>query len=373
MIRLEAMPKLGFGLMRLPQKDEVIDRAHVMAMVDAYMAQEGGHYFDTAYIYHKGTSESLAKDVLVSRYPRDSFCLATKLPAWCLDGPEDRDRIFQEQLDRCGVDYFDLYLLHSVEDGHHYEIYQKYDCFSWALQKKEAGQIRHFGFSYHGTPELLEQILDQHPEVEFVQIQLNYADWNNPLVQSGKLYEILRQRRIPMVIMEPVKGGTLAELPPELAEIFKEASPDASLASWALRFAASLDGVMTVLSGMSSLEQMRDNLDTFRSFVPLSPEEEQVVQRVVRKMQDTPLIQCTSCKYCCDGCPMSIPIPDIIRALNTVRLYPKDDRPKAFYEKLTAQGAPKASECASCGQCESVCPQHLPIMGFLQDAVELFE
>lgn len=368
----EKMPRLGFGLMRLPETDGQIDKETLAQMVDVYMAG-GFNYFDTAYVYHGGNSERVIKEVLVERYPRDSFYLATKLPAWVMHGPENRDKIFDEQMERCGVDYFDFYLLHSVEDGSNYNTYEKYDCFRWAMEKKEIGQIRHFGFSYHGTPELLEQILDKHPEVEFVQIQLNYADWNNQVVQSGKLYEVLHRRNIPMIIMEPVKGGTLANLQPELAAILNEVRPGASAASWALRFVGSLNGVMTILSGMSTMEQMEDNLNTFRNFEPLSGREQEAVQAVVKKMQDMPLVQCTACRYCCDGCPMSIRIPDIFRALNTIRLYPKDGRPKMFYNNLIGDGSGKASDCVACRQCESVCPQHLPIVELLKEAADKLE
>ncbi len=371
-IQTEKMPKLGFGLMRLPQNGGAVDVDGVKRMVDAYM-ESGFNYFDTAYVYHGGNSERVIKEALVDRYPRESFYLATKLPAWVMNGPEDRDRIFGEQLEKCGVEYFDFYLLHSLEDGKNYDLYEKYDCFRWAVEKKEQGKIRHFGFSYHGTPELLEQVLDRHPEVEFVQIQLNYADWNNQVVQSGRLYEILHRRGIPMIVMEPVKGGMLANLQPELEELLKAVRPEASAASWALRFVGSLDGVMTILSGMSSEEQMEDNLNTFRHFEPLSEQEQQVIQTVVKKMQDKPLIQCTSCRYCCDGCPMSIHIPDIFRALNTARLYPGDNRPKMFYKNLVGAGSGRAGDCIGCGQCESVCPQHLPVIELLKEAADTLE
>lgn len=369
---LANMPKLGFGLMRLPEKNGSIDAEVLANMVDIYM-ENGFNYFDTAYVYHGGNSERAIKEALVDRHSRESFYLATKLPAWAMKGVEDRDKIFKEQLERCGVDYFDFYLLHSLEDGNNYNTYEKYDCFQWAMEKRANGKIRHFGFSYHGTPELLEQVLDKHPEVEFVQIQLNYADWNNQVVQSGKLYEILHKRGIPMIIMEPVKGGMLANLQAELEAMMKEVHPDASMASWALRFVGSLDGVVTILSGMSTKEQMEDNLNTFCNFEPLTEQEQQVIHSVVKKMQDMPLIQCTSCRYCCDGCPMSIRIPDIFRALNTARLYPKDNRPKMFYKNLTGAGSGKASDCIHCRQCESVCPQHLPIIELLKEAAATLE
>ena len=366
-INLSTMPKLGFGLMRLPEKDGAIDIEQVCRMADAYL-DAGLTYFDTAYVYHGGHSEEAVKEALVKRHPRDRFTVATKLPAWCLKDEADRDRIFSEQLSRCGVDYFDFYLLHSVEDGSNGETYEKLDCFSWAMQKKAEGKIRHFGFSFHGSPEYLESLLDRHPEVEFVQIQLNYADWTNPVVQSGKLYEILHRRGIPMIIMEPVKGGSLAKLPPELEAKYRAVHPEASVASWALRFVGSLPGVMTILSGMSSEEQMLDNIKTFSPFEPLTEEEKAVIEEVRTIMLDVPLIGCTACRYCTDGCPRKISIPDVFRAVNTMTLYKDEFRPKAFYSGLLSQGHGKASDCIACGQCESVCPQHLPIISLLKDA-----
>ncbi len=366
-INLSTMPKLGFGLMRLPEKDGAIDIEQVCRMADAYL-DAGLTYFDTAYVYHGGHSEEAVKEVLVKRHPRDRFTVATKLPAWCLKDKADRDRIFSEQLERCGVDYFDFYLLHSVEDGGNGETYEKLDCFSWAMQKKAEGKIRHFGFSFHGSPEYLEGLLDRHPEVEFVQIQLNYADWENPVVQSGRLYEILHRRSIPMIIMEPVKGGSLAKLTPELEARYRAVHPEASIASWALRFVGSLPGVMTILSGMSTEEQMLDNIRTFSPFEPLTEEEKGVIEEVRSIMLDVPLIGCTSCRYCTDGCPRKISIPDVFRAVNTMTLYRDEFRPKAFYSGLLRQGSGKASDCIACGQCESVCPQHLPIIKLLKDA-----
>lgn len=365
------MPKLGFGLMRLPENDGVIDFTQVCKMVDTYLAS-GMNYFDTAYVYHGGNSEKIVKEALIKRHARESFTLATKLPAWALQTLEDRDKVFNEQLERTGAEYFDYYLLHSIEDGNNYNTYEKLDCFNWGIQKKAEGKIKHFGFSYHGTPQLLEEILDKHPEVEFVQIQLNYADWDNKLVHSGKLYNILAERNIPMIIMEPVKGGTLASMTPDLEAMFKEARPDDSIASWALRFVGSLSGVTTILSGMSNMEQVEDNLKTFVNFEPLSDKEHEIIDNVVKKMLDTPLIPCTSCKYCCDGCPAKIQIPNVFNAVNTLRKFPDDMRPIFYYNGLTAESG-KASSCYKCGQCEKVCPQHLPIIELLEEAAEKLE
>ena len=314
-------------------------------------------------------SEVEAGNALVRRHPRESFMLATKLPAWEMKTKEDRDRIFKEQLDRAGVDYYDFYLLHSIEEGN-IDTYEKLDCFNWGLKKKEEGKIRHFGFSFHGSPELLEKVLDEHPETEFVQIQLNYTDWNNPVVRSGKLYEILHERNIPMIIMEPVKGGTLASLKPELEEKYKTLRPEASVASWAFRFVASLPGVMTILSGMTHEDQMQDNINTFSHFEPLLDKEKAVVDEVTGIMLEIPQIGCTACKYCCDGCPKNISIPDVFRVINTMTLYNEDFRPRSFYNGLVNSGRGKAADCVACRQCEGVCPQHLPIIRLLKEVAE---
>ncbi len=370
-IEMNKMPKLGFGLMRLPEKNGEIDLEQVCRMVDQYMKMDR-HYFDTAYVYHNGTSEVAAREALVKRYPRDSFMLATKLPAWEIKKESDVERIFNEQLERTGVDYFDFYLLHSIEDGANYDTYVKYDCFRWGMKKKEEGKIRHFGFSFHGSPELLEKILDAHPEIEFVQIQLNYLDRTNPVVRSEELYNILRSRNIPIIVMEPVRGGMLASMAPEMEARFKAKRPDKSVASWALRFVASLPGVMTVLSGMSNEEQILDNIHTFTDFEPVSEEELAIIDQVTEDILRIPQIGCTACKYCVPGCPMHISIPDVFRTINTLRRYPEDWRSKNFYSGLITRSG-KASDCISCGQCESVCPQHLPIINLMSEAAEILD
>lgn len=370
-IDVTKMPKLGFGLMRLPEVDGEIDIPQVCKMVDEYMAA-GFNYFDTAYVYHSGNSEKAVKLALAQRYPRDAYTVATKLPAWALTCKEDRDKVFEEQLERTGLEFFDYYLLHSIEEGNNYNVYEELDCFNWALEKKAEGKIIHFGFSYHGSPALFEKVLDLHPEVEFVQIQLNYADWDNQVVHSGELYEILKRRNIPMIIMEPVKGGTLANMRPDLEAIYKEANPDASVASWAMRFVGSFDGVGTILSGMSNMSQVEDNLKTFKNFVPLTDAEREVISKVTKIMLDTPLIGCTSCRYCVDGCPANLLIPDIFSAVNTHRNFPNDMRPRFFYGGLKDRGA-AASDCLQCGACEAVCPQHLPIIELMKEASEIFD
>lgn len=372
-LNMNEMPKIGFGLMRLPENDGVIDIAKVCDMVDAYL-DAGFNYFDTAYVYHGGNSEKAVKEAIVKRHPRDSFTVASKLPCWCIQSLEDRDKIFNEQLDRCGVDYFDFYLLHSIEDGNNIDSYEEYDCFNWGIAKKAEGKIRHFGFSYHGSPELLVKILDAHPEVEFVQIQLNYADWEDPLIQSGALYNILAERNIPIIVMEPCKGGRLANHDDECTDILKSVRPDKSVASWAFRFVGSLPGVATILSGMTTADQMEDNLATFKAFEPLSDDEKAAIGKVVEAMSRINLIGCTACRYCVDGCPMRISIPDVINAVNSRRKFPGDMRPQFFYNGLVERdGNGKASACIECGQCEGVCPQHLPITTIMKEAVEKFE
>ena len=367
-VDLSKMPKLGFGLMRLPEKNGEIDLDEFCRMADMYM-DAGLTYFDTAYVYHGGKSEVAAREAIVKRYPRDSFTIADKLPAWEMKTKEDRDRIFNEQLERAGVDYFDFYLLHSIEEEN-VDTYEELDCFNWGLQKKAEGKIRHFGFSFHSTPERLESLLDAHPQVEFVQIQLNYMDWDNPSVQSGRLYEILRERNIPIVVMEPVKGGSLAGLKPEIEAKYKEVRPDKSVASWALRFVASLPGVMTILSGMTHEDQMKDNISTFTNFEPLSEAEQETVKEVTALMKQIPQIGCTGCKYCVDGCPMKISIPDVFRAINMMKLYVDETRPRNMYSMLLKSGHGRASDCIGCGQCEGVCPQHLPVISLMKEASE---
>lgn len=363
-----SLPRLGFGCMRLPTANRKVDVETLCRMVDAYM-EAGLNYFDTAYMYHGGKSERGLKDVLVSRYPRESFWLVDKLPAWLMKSVHDREQIFKVQLERTGAGYFDLYLLHSIEDAN-YELYVNYDLFNWLQKKKAEGKVRHIGFSFHGSPELLDKILTERPEMEFVQVQLNYADWNSPIVQSGRLYEVLRRHEKRILVMEPVKGGMLASLPAEAEAILRQARPEASMASWALRFAASLPGVVTVLSGMSSEAQMQENLRTFADFQPLNEEERLRIERVTEVLLSKDTVQCTACRYCTDGCPMGVAIPDVFKALNTLRLYGEDMRPHLFYDGLISGGSGRAENCVGCGQCESVCPQHLPIMEFLKEASE---
>lgn len=367
---LRPATKLGFGLMRMPTlEDGSIDLPQVCAMVDAFLAK-GFTYFDTAYGYHGGDSEKTVKAALVSRHPRDSFTVATKLPGWAIKEPADVQRIFEEQLERTGTGYFDYYLFHAVS-ADKLPIYEKYDCWNWAQEMKKKGLIRHFGFSFHDSADVLDKILTEHPEVEFVQLQINYLDWEDDVVQSRACYEVACKHHVPVIVMEPVKGGTLAQLPERAASVLRAADPEVSLASWALRFCGSLDNVMMILSGMSNTAQMEDNLNTMAQMQPLSDSEHKVIEKTVEAFKSVPTVPCTGCAYCVDGCPMGIRIPDLIKALNNTKLYGKNDRAKDLFKKATKEnGLPSA--CAACGQCEGVCPQHLEIIEIMKETADIF-
>ena len=366
----EKIKKLGFGLMRLPMKGKEVDIEHTKKMVDKFI-DAGFTYFDTAYVYIDGKSESITKEVLVDRYPRESFQLATKMTIWVTEQKEDVERIFNEQLERTGAGYFDFYLLHAL-DREKLEKLENFDVWNFVKQKKEEGKIKHYGFSFHDDAETLDKILTDHPDVEFVQLPINYIDWESKDVQSRKCYEVCRKHNKPVIIMEPVKGGSLATLAPEASKVFKEANPDMSVASWAIRFAASLDGVITVLSGMSSEEQANDNISYMKDFKPLSDDERNTIDNVVEIMKSIPTVPCTGCKYCVDGCPMSINIPKIFKVLNHNTVYQNTETCKARYNEIVKDSG-KASDCIECRRCETVCPQHIEIPRFLSDAQEIFE
>ncbi|MEA5004096.1 MAG: aldo/keto reductase [Christensenella sp.] len=370
------MKKLGFGLMRLPLQDKddekSVDTEQVKQMVDAFLAR-GFTYFDTAYMYHEFFSEQVVREALVKRYPRDSFTLTTKMPVMFLEKEEDMERIFSEQLDKCGVEYFDYYLLHNLNISN-YEIAQKLDGFGFIQKKKEEGKIRRIGFSYHDNAVLLDEILTAHPEVEVVQLQMNYLDWENESIQSRKCYEVARRHGKDVIVMEPVKGGMLANIPQEAEHLLREYAPDMSAASWAVRFAASHDGVLTVLSGMSDLTQLRDNMGYMESFVPFNEQEHDIVRRVVDTINQTIAIPCTACGYCVDGCPKHIAIPTYFALYNLE----KQANPEGFsvqgaYYENYAQRHGKASDCIDCKNCEKQCPQHLAIVQGLRDVAKVFE
>lgn len=368
--RMLSNSKLGFGLMRLPKdKQSQIKLDEVQRMVDSYM-ERGFNYFDTAYVY-EGSEEAI-RQTLVEKYPRDVYTLADKLPAWKLTCQEDVERIFQESLNRTGVDYFDFYLLHSVEKSH-YPTYEKYQCFDFIQEMKKQGKIKYMGFSFHDDADFLDKVLTEHPEIDFVQLQLNYLDWENGVIQSRRNYEVARKHHKPIVVMEPIKGGTLASFSDDIEKIYKDYAPQKSIASWALRYVASLDGVMTILSGMSNAQQMNDNLDTMTHFEKINNEEAKLIKQVTDQVLSYPTIPCTKCRYCTPSCPMHIQIPDLFTAYNSAKMYGENRRYDTYYKDHSTGDYQPAKACIACGQCESVCPQHLEIISLLKEVSEVFD
>jgi predicted aldo/keto reductase-like oxidoreductase len=364
------IPKLGFGLMRLPMLGEEVDLEQTKKMVDRFI-EAGFTYFDTAFVYINGKSEEAAKEAIVKRYPRESFQLATKMPVWMVEKYEDFQKYFDIQLERTGAGYFDFYLLHAL-DGSRGKQMEEIGGWKFVLEMKKKGLIKHIGFSFHGKVEDLDEILTAHPESEFVQLQINYADWDNPEVQSGKCYEIARKHNTPIIVMEPIKGGSLAVMRPEVQDMFKKANPKLSIASWAMRYVASLKGMVTVLSGMSDLQQMEDNLSYMTNFKPLQEEEYRVITKVVEELTKIPTIPCTGCRYCVDGCPQKVAIPDAFSCYNNYTLYQNLEATKGTYQWVTGSGG-KASECIACGSCESHCPQHINIIESLKEVAGILE
>ena len=363
------MPALGFGCMRLPRKEDgTIDVEQCKVMTDTFL-NAGLKYFDTAYVYEG--SEDAVRQMLVERHDRSEYYLTSKLNARVAKDEEDAKNQLKVSLERTGAGYFDFYLLHAMNKDN-YPTYEKYHLFDYVKEAKEKGLVKHWGFSFHDTPETLDKILTEHPDTEFVQLQINYADWDAPNVQSRRCYEVARKHGKPVVVMEPIKGGTLANPPESVVKLFKDFNPEASVASWAVRFVASKEGIMTVLSGMSSIAQMEDNVSYMADFKPLSEEESAIIEKAQEILRNIPQIPCTGCQYCTPGCPMQISIPNIFNAMNMDMIYGKSEDAKRGYERATSNGG-KASECIHCLQCEGACPQHIEITKLLEEAAARYE
>lgn len=364
--------KLGFGCMRLPivgEDSSNIDDAAFCKMVDKFLEQ-GFNYFDTAFPYHNEKSEGAVKRCLVDRYPRDKFLLADKMPSWNVKETADYLKIFNTQLERTGAGYFDFYLLHAV-DRNRIKEYENLHGIEELLKMKEEGKIKHLGFSFHDSADVLEEILANHPELEFVQLQINYYDWDSDGVQSRKCYEVATKYNKPVIVMEPIKGGTLASLMDAQTKYFKELDANASTASYAIRFVASLENVAVVLSGMSNQEQLDDNTSYMKDFKPLSAAEQEAVAKVVKELKEIKTIECTACRYCVEDCPKHIVIPEVFKAYNFAVQFGVNDNTKGMFERAVAgHGSP--ADCIKCGKCEGHCPQHLSIRDLLVDCKETF-
>ena len=372
------MKKLGFGLMRLPvtdpQDQKSINMPELYKMVDTFL-ERGFTYFDTAYMYHDHQSEIAIREALVKRHPRDSFTLTTKLPVSMCKEQGDQERIFEEQRQKCGVEYFDYYLLHNL-NSRNLDTAESFDAFGFQERLLAEGKIRHMGFSFHDKADVLDRILTEHPEEEFVQLQINYLDWESERVQSRLCYETAIRHGKKVIIMEPVKGGALAKLPEEAEELLKAADSDASVASWAVRFAAGLPGVHVVLSGMSDLAQLEDNTSYMADFRPLTEEQREMLFKCADIINNYTAVPCTACRYCTEGCPMGIEIPDILALYNAhmkaKMLRSWSDSSKERYQEFVSTHA-RASDCVKCRQCEGICPQHLPVVDTLEEIARIFE
>ena len=364
-----AKKNFGFGCMRLPMNGDEVNLEETKQMVDAFL-DAGFNYFDTAHGYIQGKSETALKACLTSRYPRDKYILTNKLSGGFFKTEADIRPLFESQLEACGVDYFDFYLMHSQGEGC-YPHYKKCRAYETAFELKKEGKVRHVGISFHDRAEFLEQILTEYPEIEAVQIQFNYVDYDDLAVQSRRCYEVCRKYNKPVLVMEPVKGGNLVNLPEEARAILENLH-GGSPASYAIRFAAGFPGMMMVLSGMSSLRQMQDNISFMRDFKPLNEQEMEAIRQVQEIFKSRNLIPCTACRYCTDGCPQHISIPDLFAIMNTKQIH-HDWNADYYYDDVYTGPGRKASDCLKCGKCEKVCPQHLPIRQLLEDVAKEFE
>lgn len=369
------MKKLGFGFMRLPLKEPSnqtsIDMDQLGKMVDEFIGK-GFSYFDLAYVYHYGACESAFCEAVAKRYSRNKFEVATKMPISMLKNKEQQKQIFNEQLEKCGVNYFDYYLLHSIT-ANTLPIATKMDSFAFIREQKRAGKIAKMGFSFHDTPELLDELLTANPDMDFVQLQINYLDWDDIAIRSGQCYEVAKKHGKDIVVMEPIKGGALANIPKEAEHIFKKHNPALSVASWAVRFAASQENVIVVLSGMSNFPQLKDNVSYMEDFKFFTEQEYDVLKQVISKIKETIKIPCTACRYCEPHCQENIAIPEYFTLYNTFQLAIDKDMAiqTGYYLQLFATRG-KPTDCIECRKCEEVCPQHLHIPEYLQEVSDGF-
>lgn len=365
----EIKKNFGFGVMRLPlSEDKKIDLDEFSKMVD-YFISNGFNYFDTAHGYLSEQSEIAIRECLTKRYKREDYVLTNKLSPNYFSKEEDIIPLFNKQLEACGVEYFDFYLMHAQQKNN-YDQYQKCHAYDLAKKLKEEGKIKHIGISFHDSAEFLDKILTEHPEVEVVQLQFNYLDYEDPVVQSRLCYEVALKHNKPVIVMEPVKGGSLVNLPKEASKVLENLY-NGSNASYAIRFAASFSNVFMVLSGMSNMEQLIDNVSFMKEFTPLNEKEKEALQEVVRIFKSIPTIPCTSCKYCVDGCPKHILIPDLFRDYNSIIKF-NDPNAKDWYKHHTSEHG-KAKDCIKCSKCENICPQHLPIRDLLVKVSKTFD
>lgn len=365
----EIKKNFGFGCMRLPMTDGRVNQTEFCAMIDLFL-KSGFNYFDTAHGYLDGQSETALRECLVKRYPRESYILTDKLSCNYFDRQEEIRPYFDRQREACGVDYFDFYLMHA-QNAELYDKYRRCRAYETALELKAEGKIRHFGLSFHDKATVLDRILTDYPQVEVVQIQFNYADYDDPTVEGRQCYEVCRKHGKPIIVMEPVKGGSLVKLPDRAQRIF-DALGGGSNAGYALRYAAGFAGMAMVISGMCNLEQMQDNLATMQDFRPLDEREQAAVARVQQILRGQDRISCTACRYCTEVCPQSIPIPELFACLNEKRQDPGRQDDCGYAAVNTAENR-RASDCLRCGRCEAACPQHLPIRSLLAEAAEAFE
>lgn len=369
----ESIPKFGFGCMRLPLTDPEdqtsIDIDQFKKMVDEFM-DAGGTYFDTAHVYHQGASERALKEALVDRYPRDAYTVATKCLAWAIESAEEAKRNLAVSLERLGLDYVDFYLLHNV-GGNRTARFDEYGMWDFVQQKKAEGLVKNVGFSIHDGAETLDALLTAHPNMDFVQLQVNYLDWDDPVVEARACMEVAARHGVPVVIMEPVRGGRLADLPERAARILHEAAPDASLASWAYRFCWHLPNVISVLAGMSTLDQVKDNAASFKADKPFTEAEQAALDGAVAALKSVPTVPCTNCRYCVKECPQGVKIPEIMGLLNLELMVEDRVFVKGLYSWQAAAGP--ASTCIECGACEQMCPQSIDIIDQLALAAERYE